>query len=108
MAAVVSGLRASADFVLLDTPPSLVVADALELAPVVDGILVVVDGSTTTQADVSRLRAQLDQVGGLVLGCVLNNLDRTAASRDGSYFGGFVWLRGGGVRGTAAARRAST
>ena len=51
------------------------VADALELAPVVDGILVVVDGSTTTQADVVRLRAQLDQVGGRLLGCVLNNLD---------------------------------
>ena len=86
MAAVVAELRANADFVLLDTPPSLVVADALELAPIVDGILAVVDGSATTHADVVRLRAQLDQVGGRLMGCVLNNLDPKAASRYGSYY----------------------
>lgn len=88
MAAVVEAMRTHADFVLLDTPPSLVVADALELAPVVDGILVVVDGSKTVGADVLRLRRQLDQVGGRLLGCVLNNLDSRAASPYGSYGGG--------------------
>ena len=95
MAAVVKELRANADLVLLDSPPSLVVADALELAPMVDGILAVVDGSRTTQADVSRLRAQLDQVGGVLLGCVLNNLDRKAASRYGSYYSASYRYEGG-------------
>ncbi len=99
MAAVVKELRANADFVLLDSPPSLVVADALELAPVVDGILAVVDGSRTTQADVSRLRAQLDQVGGHLLGCVLNNLDRKSASRYGSYYSASYRYGGQGSRG---------
>ena len=99
MAAVVKELRANADFVLLDSPPSLVVADALELAPVVDGILAVVDGSRTTQADVSRLRAQLDQVGGHLLGCVLNNLDRKAASRYGSYYSASYRYAGNGSNG---------
>jgi capsular exopolysaccharide synthesis family protein len=86
MAAIVKELRANADFVLLDSPPSLVVGDALELAPLVDGVLVVVDGGTTTKVDVQRLRGQLDQVGGRLLGCVLNNLDRKAASRYGYYY----------------------
>ena len=99
MAAIVAELRANADFVLLDSPPSLVVADALELAPVVDGILVVVDGSRTTQADVSRLRAQLDQVGGHLLGCVLNNFDRKAASRYGSYYSASYRYAGNGSNG---------
>jgi capsular exopolysaccharide synthesis family protein len=86
MAAVVTELRANADFLLLDTPPSLVVGDALELAPIADAVLVVVDGSATTEANVVRWRAQLDQVGGHLLGCVLNNLDPKAVARYGSYY----------------------
>lgn len=85
MGAVLQELRANADFVLLDTPPSLVVADALELASIVDGILVVADGANTTHVDVRRLRDQLDQVGGRMIGCVLNNVDPKAAPRFGAY-----------------------
>jgi tyrosine-protein kinase len=86
MQAVVDELRANADFVLLDSPPSLVVADALELSSVADAVLVVVDGSSTTEADVGRIGAQLDQVGARLLGCMLNNMDPKAASRYGAYY----------------------
>src|SRR4051812_9687469 len=69
-------LRKVADFVLLDTPPSLVVSDALGLAPKADGTLVVVDAATTHRSALSHLRSQLDRVGGTVIGSILNNLDR--------------------------------
>ena len=98
MAALIVEMRAHADFVLLDTPPSLVVADALELVPFIDGILVVVDGSKTVQADVLRLRGQVDQVGGRLIGCVLNNLDPKAASRYGSYYSAAYRYAGHGRR----------
>ena len=90
---VLATLRSVADFVLIDSPPSLVVADALELAPKVDGIVVVVDGSKTTRQTAIHLRHQLERVGGLIVGGILNNLDpgqeapygRYYSSRDASY-----------------------
>jgi capsular exopolysaccharide synthesis family protein len=75
MEAVIGSLREVADFVLLDTTPSLVVADALELAPKVDGIVLVVDGSKTTRQAATQIRHQLERVGGLIVGGILNNLD---------------------------------
>ena len=63
----------------------------------------VVDGSTTTEADVVRLRAQLDQVGGHLLGCVLNNLDPKAVARYGSYYS--AAYRYGGAQRSAGRRK---
>lgn len=67
------------DFVILDCPPVLATADALAVAPLVDGVLVVADKASTDRAAVVRLREQLEQVGGRVLGAVLNR-DRSARS----------------------------
>src|SRR4051812_9147204 len=82
-------LRKVADFVLLDTPPSLVVSDALGLAPKADGSIVVVDAASTHRSALSHLRSQLDRVGGNVIGSILNNLDRQRSKyydRYGGYY----------------------
>jgi tyrosine-protein kinase len=60
------------DFVILDCPPVLVAADALALAPLVDAVLVVADRPSTDRHTVVRVREQLEQVGGRVIGAVLN------------------------------------
>jgi capsular exopolysaccharide synthesis family protein len=67
------------DFVVLDCPPALVAADALAVAPLVDGVLVVADRASTDRAAIVRLREQLEQVGGRILGAVLNR-DRSDRS----------------------------
>ena len=41
-------LRSTADYVVIDTPPALVVTDAMIVAPRVDGVVVVVDSDVTT------------------------------------------------------------
>jgi capsular exopolysaccharide synthesis family protein len=82
----IATLRSVADFVLIDTPPSLVVADALELAPKTDGIIVVVDGSKTTRQAATHLRHQLERVGGLIVGGILNNLDPGQEAPYGRYY----------------------
>jgi capsular exopolysaccharide synthesis family protein len=64
--------RKSFDFVILDCPPALAAADALALAPLVDAVLVVADRGSTNRSAVARLREQLEQAGGKVLGAVLN------------------------------------
>lgn len=72
------------DFVILDCPPALVAADALALAPLVDAVLVVADRASTNRAAIVRLREQLEQVGGRVLGAVLIR-DRSDRSDRSTY-----------------------
>ncbi|HZB78438.1 MAG TPA: CpsD/CapB family tyrosine-protein kinase, partial [Actinomycetota bacterium] len=66
-----------ADFVILDGPPIEPVADSLVLADLVDGVLLVTDAQEGTRAGVSRTRLQVEQVGGNILGGVLNRVDKS-------------------------------
>ncbi|HEV3474383.1 MAG TPA: polysaccharide biosynthesis tyrosine autokinase [Actinomycetota bacterium] len=75
------------DFVIIDSPPLLPVADALAIAPMVQGVLFVADARRTTRGAVTRAREQLDQVEARLLGIVLNNVPVTWGSRDD--YGGY-------------------
>jgi tyrosine-protein kinase len=66
-----------ADFVIVDCPPIEPVADSLVLADLVDGVLLVTDAQEGTRAGVSRTRLQIEQVGGNILGGVLNRVDKS-------------------------------
>ncbi len=77
---------AAADFVILDTPPVLAVSDALTLVPRSDGVLVVADASTTTRTALREAREALEQVGGRIVGGVLNNLDAARARYYPGYY----------------------
>ncbi len=59
------------DVVLLDSPPVLAASDATTLAPVVDGILLVV-GSGVPKMSLRRAKEQLKAVHGRILGAVVN------------------------------------
>ncbi|HEU4900769.1 MAG TPA: polysaccharide biosynthesis tyrosine autokinase [Actinomycetota bacterium] len=71
------------DFIILDCPPALVVADSLALAPMVDAVLVVADAKESDRDLVSRLREELEQVGGKIVGAVLN---RSKQSSKNTYY----------------------
>jgi tyrosine-protein kinase len=75
MARFLEGVRSQADFVLLDTPPALLVADALALAPASDGVIVIADALSSKRGALTQVRHQLDQVGANVIGGILNNVD---------------------------------
>jgi succinoglycan biosynthesis transport protein ExoP len=66
------GRRDLYDVILLDCPPALLAADSLALAPLVDAILVVADAKVSSRSAVSQLGELLQQVGGTVIGSVLN------------------------------------
>lgn len=75
-----------AEFVVIDGPPVRGVADSLALAGMVDGVIVVADARKGTRESVARAAYQLDQVGGRVIGGVLNGFERAgAADRYDSY-----------------------
>jgi capsular exopolysaccharide synthesis family protein len=72
------------DFIVLDCPPALVVADTLALAPLADAVLVVADARESERDAVSRLKEELEQVGGRIIGAVLNRSKQ--ASRNAYYY----------------------
>ncbi|MBB3083223.1 capsular exopolysaccharide synthesis family protein [Geodermatophilus sabuli] len=72
MRALLEELRAGHDYVILDAPPLLPVADATGLAVLVDGVLLSVRHGNTTKEQVQRTRATLDRVGARTIGAVLN------------------------------------
>jgi capsular exopolysaccharide synthesis family protein len=80
-------LRLRYDFVLLDTPPALVVADTISLVPFTDGVIVVADETRTPRSTVSHLRRQFGRVGAQILGGILYVQARQA---DRSY-SSYVW-----------------
>jgi capsular exopolysaccharide synthesis family protein len=85
MGRLLSRLREMADVVLIDCAPLLLVADALTLAPLADGVLYVCDSERTARGAVTRARRQLDQVNAEVIGCVLNDFDASRARKNAYY-----------------------
>jgi succinoglycan biosynthesis transport protein ExoP len=71
------------DHVLIDSPPLLPVSDAAALAPLVDGVLMVVEASTSKRT-VRQAYARLAHVGAKVFGVALNRVN--SASPDYYYY----------------------
>lgn len=80
---VMEMLRREADVIIIDTPPVGPVSDAAVLSTKVDGMIQVVQYGTTRRDAVQRAKAAMDQVGGRVVGAVLNRL---RASDAGYYY----------------------
>ena len=76
-------LRDHFDLVLIDSPPVLPVTDASILSRYADATLMLVAAGQTRRADLHRTAERLNQVGGTVLGIVLNKATR----QTGRYYG---------------------
>jgi polysaccharide biosynthesis transport protein len=78
MRGLVAHLQDCFDVVIVDTPPTLVAADAAAVGAVTDGVLFVVRAGRTQRDAVSDALQQLESVGGRVIGFVLNDPDAVA------------------------------
>ncbi len=76
-------LKKQADVIVIDTPPVLVVTDALALSKRADAVLLVLDAGTTRRDAAAQALQALHQVGANVAGSVLNNL--SPRGRSGYY-----------------------
>jgi capsular exopolysaccharide synthesis family protein len=79
-------LREMADFVILDTPPILAVADASILAPLTDGAVYVLNADTGSRSAMSHARDQLENAGAKIIGGVYNNFDPSNRAGYSSYY----------------------
>jgi capsular exopolysaccharide synthesis family protein len=62
------------DFVFVDSPPLLPVADAAEIAPLMDGVFMVYTVGKIGRGVLKRAKSNLDNVDARVLGVILNNV----------------------------------
>ncbi|WP_060914923.1 polysaccharide biosynthesis tyrosine autokinase [Microbacterium oleivorans] len=72
MADLLEESAARYDFVVVDAPPMLNVADASLLAPSVDGVLFVVDATKTRRPNAAKSIKLLEGAGARILGSILN------------------------------------
>jgi capsular exopolysaccharide synthesis family protein len=74
------------DMVLLDTPPMLAVSDAGALAPMVDGVLLVVGSGLSARLGLRRAKEAIQAVQGRIVGAVLNRFDASAQGYPRRYY----------------------
>ncbi len=98
MKEVLDSLSEWADWVIIDTPPVLAVADPISIARWVDGVLMVSKAGSTTTDAAQRAVELLGKVGARIIGVAVWGLDETRnrAAQGygyGHYTGGYYYYR---------------
>ncbi len=83
MRELIKSLKARYDYVLFDTPPIVGISDASIVAGEVDGVLLVVQYRKYPRVITTRARQMIENVGGKIIGVVLNNIN---VMRDDYYY----------------------
>ncbi|OGV43754.1 MAG: hypothetical protein A2X46_08660 [Lentisphaerae bacterium GWF2_57_35] len=83
MRELVKDLKSRYDYVFFDSPPIIGITDASILASEVDGVLLVVQYRKYPRVISSRAKRMVENVGGKLLGVVLNNIN---IMRDDYYY----------------------
>ena len=83
MQEVIDQLRETADYVLLDAPPVLPVTDAAILSTYASGSLLISSIGHTRQQDLEQAIYSLENVGGKVLGLIVNKVPMRGSGNTG-------------------------
>lgn len=82
---LLEALRAKYEYVIIDTPPVLVVTDPCSVAPRTDGVLLCIRLGRHTREFGRRALEQLRDVGANITGLVVNGVEETDAYGYGNY-----------------------
>jgi hypothetical protein len=69
---LVQHLRMRSQYVVIDCPALTESSDCISLAPLVDGIVLVVEGDRTKKSQIRNAQCRIEAAGGKILGLVLN------------------------------------
>jgi len=81
----IGSLRSSLDFIIIDTPPLLMVTDAQLLASYIDGYILTVASGEADRDAAAKAKELLNNVNGKVLGVVLNKINLNEKGYYGYY-----------------------
>jgi len=76
MRELLDSVSAKYDYVVIDSPPILSVADANLASPLVDGTIIIIDATRTKRAKLAQSIASFETAGGQITGFVLNKVRR--------------------------------
>ena len=82
MEKLIKNLKEEYDYVIIDTNPIGLVADAQILSSKVDGVILVARYEKTKKENLLNCKKMIDQVGGNTIGVVLNGIDE----KKGKYY----------------------
>ncbi len=82
---LIEELRSQFDYIIIDTPPVLVISDALALVDRVDGVVFVCRHEASYMSDVSRSLATLQFAKANVLGVVVNDYNMSSGKYRNGY-----------------------
>ena len=88
-------LEQNADLVIIDSPPVMPVSDSSILASRTDGVLLVVNASSTHRSAAMRAKQELERSGGRLIGTVLNGFEASKSPyhyyyEDRRYYAAYV------------------
>ena len=75
MSDLVESLKKHFDYIFFDTPPLLLLSDAIVLGPKIDGVILVVWGGKTSREALKKSREKLDSLKIKCLGVIINSAD---------------------------------
>lgn len=86
---LIANARELFDYIILDTPPLGQVIDCAVIAPLIDGVVMVIDSRNNNYKLEQKIKAQLEKTGGKILGVILNkvNLKEMSGYYGKSYYG---------------------
>jgi receptor protein-tyrosine kinase len=87
MKELIESLEEWGDWVIIDTPPLLAVADPAAVARWADGVLVVTRGGQSTRDAAKKAREMLEKVGAKIIGTVVWGLEEGPGGRGYGYYG---------------------
>jgi capsular exopolysaccharide synthesis family protein len=96
---VLAELAKRFDRIILDSPPIQPVTDAVVLSKRVDGVVLVVRASKTMRDALRRSARMIRDVGGSIVGVIVNELDARDSYYGGYGYGGYGYGRYGGYYG---------
>ena len=85
MKTLIEELRTRYDYVIIDTPPVLLLSDALAIAPAIDGTVLVCRHQVSYISDIARALNTLSFAKANVLGVVVNDFKLPATKSRGNY-----------------------
>lgn len=91
----VQAARKSFDYIILDTPPCAMLADAAELITVADGVLLTIRQDFASRAQVSESAQILNDSGKPIIGCVLTMTTPRLSKSGYGYHNGYGGYYGG-------------
>ena len=70
----VNALREKVDFVIIDTPPASISADAITVSSIVDAVLLVIRTDVVPVKDINDAILSISDAGSKLAGCILNDV----------------------------------